>query len=29
INNGPQGGEAVPHLHLHILSGRQMEWPPG
>ncbi len=29
INNGAQGGEAVPHLHLHILSGRQMEWPPG
>lgn len=29
INNGPQGGEAVPHLHVHILGGRQMEWPPG
>jgi histidine triad (HIT) family protein len=29
INNGPHGGEAVPHLHLHILAGRQMEWPPG
>jgi histidine triad (HIT) family protein len=29
INNGPDGGEAVPHLHLHLLGGRQMEWPPG
>jgi histidine triad (HIT) family protein len=29
INNGPQGGEAVPHLHLHLLGGRQMGWPPG
>lgn len=29
INHGPQGGEAVPHLHLHILAGRQMNWPPG
>jgi histidine triad (HIT) family protein len=29
INNGKNGGEAVPHLHLHILGGRQMEWPPG
>ena len=29
INNGPHGGEAVPHLHLHILAGRQLEWPPG
>jgi histidine triad (HIT) family protein len=29
INNGPDGGEAVPHLHVHILAGRQMEWPPG
>jgi len=29
INNGPNGGEAVPHLHVHILAGRQMEWPPG
>jgi histidine triad (HIT) family protein len=29
INNGPNGGEAVPHLHVHILAGRQLEWPPG
>ncbi|WP_193214209.1 histidine triad nucleotide-binding protein [Luteolibacter marinus] len=29
INNGPDGGEAVPHLHIHILAGRQMQWPPG
>ena len=29
INNGPDGGEAVPHLHVHVLGGRQMAWPPG
>ncbi|RME96620.1 MAG: histidine triad nucleotide-binding protein [Verrucomicrobia bacterium] len=29
INNGPDGGEAVPHLHVHILGGRRMQWPPG
>jgi len=29
VNNGPDGGEAVPHLHIHILAGRQMKWPPG
>ena len=29
VNNGPDGGEAVPHLHIHILAGRQMAWPPG
>ena len=29
INNGEHGGEAVPHLHLHLLAGRQLQWPPG
>jgi len=29
INNGPDAGESVPHLHLHILGGRSMSWPPG
>lgn len=29
INNGPDGGETVPHLHCHILGGRQLAWPPG
>ena len=29
VNNGPDAGEAVPHLHVHILGGRQMNWPPG
>ena len=29
INNGPDGGEAVPHLHVHLLGGRAMTWPPG
>ena len=29
INNGPDGGEAVPHLHVHLLGGRQLTWPPG
>lgn len=29
INNGPHGGEAVPHLHVHLLGGRQLTWPPG
>ncbi|MCW1884505.1 histidine triad nucleotide-binding protein [Luteolibacter flavescens] len=29
INCGKNGGETVPHLHIHILGGRQMEWPPG
>ena len=29
INNGRYGGEAVPHLHVHLLSGRELGWPPG
>ena len=29
INNGPDGGETVPHLHVHLLGGRPLEWPPG
>ena len=29
INNGKDGGEAVPHLHVHLLGGRSLEWPPG
>jgi histidine triad (HIT) family protein len=29
INNGPDGGETIPHLHCHILGGRPMNWPPG
>jgi len=28
-NVGEYGQQSVPHLHLHILGGRQMEWPPG
>ncbi len=29
INNGPDGGETIPHLHLHLLGGRPLSWPPG
>lgn len=29
INNGPKAGETVPHLHVHLIGGRQMTWPPG
>ena len=29
INTGAQGGQTVGHVHLHLLGGRQMTWPPG
>ena len=29
INNGQDGGQTVGHLHLHILGGRPLAWPPG
>ena len=29
INTGEQGGQTVFHLHLHILGGRDLSWPPG
>lgn len=29
INNGKDAGEAVPHLHIHLLAGRKLAWPPG
>lgn len=28
-NVGESGGQSVPHLHFHVLSGRDMTWPPG
>ena len=29
INCNPDGGQSVYHIHLHLLGGRQMQWPPG
>lgn len=29
INCGPDGGQTIYHLHLHLLGGREMRWPPG
>jgi histidine triad (HIT) family protein len=29
INKGAHAGESVPHLHVHLLGGRPMDWPPG
>ena len=29
LNSGPDAGETVPHLHLHLLGKRSLGWPPG
>jgi histidine triad (HIT) family protein len=29
VNNGQEGGQAVFHVHMHILAGRKFRWPPG
>lgn len=29
INNGPNAGQAVAHIHIHVIGGRKLQWPPG
>jgi len=29
VNSGPDAGQSVPHLHIHLLGGRALGWPPG
>ncbi|PZR56060.1 MAG: histidine triad nucleotide-binding protein [Candidatus Meridianibacter frigidus] len=29
VNTGPDGGQTVDHVHVHVLAGREMRWPPG
>jgi histidine triad (HIT) family protein len=29
FNTGSQAGQAVPHVHAHVLGGRSLTWPPG
>jgi len=29
VNSGERGGQSVAHLHLHVIGGRAMQWPPG
>lgn len=29
MNDGPDGGQSVYHIHIHVLGGRAMGWPPG
>ena len=29
INNGEHGAQSVYHIHIHVLGGRQLSWPPG